>query len=90
MEREKLWLYESRGCPYCIRVRRFLDEIGATVESCDTSMNRDNLLELVRATGRRTVPCLKIESADGEVRWMHESASIIEYMKEHFRTDTAH
>ena len=80
---EKLWLYESRGCPFCIRVRRFLDGIGETVEFRDT-MNREHLLELVQATGRQMVPCLKIEESDGSIRWLHESADIVVYLQDHF------
>jgi len=85
MDREKLSLYESGRYPYCIRVRRFIEEIGATVEERNTMRNRDDFMELVQATGRSTVPCLKIESADGNVRWLHESAHIIEYLRDHFQ-----
>ena len=86
MEPDKLSLYESRGCPYCIRVRRFLEGIGESVESRDTMMSRDCLMEMVRATGSQMVPCLKIEAADGNVRWLHESADIIDYLRDHFQT----
>jgi glutathione S-transferase len=88
MQRENLWLHDSTRCPYCVRVRRFLDEIGETVELKDTMMDRENLLELVRATGRQTVPCLKIEAEDGSIRWLHESADIIEYLRGHFEGAT--
>jgi glutathione S-transferase len=30
------------------------------------------------------VPCLRIEGGDGDVRWMPESADIIDYLKDHF------
>jgi hypothetical protein len=49
-------------------------------------MSRDCLMEMVRATGRQMVPCLKIEAADGNVRWLHESADIIDYLRDHFQT----
>jgi glutathione S-transferase len=38
----------------------------------------------VKATGRQTVPCLRIERADGSVEWMHESEDINAYLKERF------
>jgi hypothetical protein len=30
------------------------------------------------------VPCLRIEEPEGEVRWMHESVDIIDYLRDHF------
>ena len=83
-EQNKLWLYGSDRCPYCNHVQRFLGDIGESVELRDTGTNRDNLMELVRATGRQTVPCLKIEEPEGDVRWLHESVDIIEFLKDHF------
>jgi glutathione S-transferase len=83
-EREKLSLYEFSSCPYCARVRRFLAELGESVESRDVAGDRSHLLELIRATGSQTVPCLRIEEPEGEVRWMHESVDIIDYLRDHF------
>jgi glutathione S-transferase len=37
---------------------------------------------LIAATGRASVPVLQITRADGEVRWLGESAKIIEYLEE--------
>jgi len=84
MQREKLSLYEYGGCPYCARVRRFLSELGETVELRDTMMERDNLLDLVAATGRQTVPCLRIERPDESVEWLHESKDIIDFLRDYF------
>ncbi len=80
----ELSLYEYSNCPFCTRVRDFLAGLGETVESRDVSANQDHLEELERATGSRTVPCLRIRGADGSVQWMHESADIIRYLKGHF------
>jgi glutaredoxin len=85
MGTQKLWLYESSGCPYCMRVRRFLADIGETVELRDTMSNHDYLLEVIAATGRRTVPCLKIEESAGNFRWIHESSDIIDFLGSHFK-----
>jgi hypothetical protein len=30
------------------------------------------------------VPCLRIEEAPGKVRWMHESADIIAFLRQEF------
>ena len=50
----------------------------------DVSANPSHLLELVGATGSQMVPCLRIDSSEGEVHWMHESADIIKYLQHHF------
>lgn len=81
---QKLALYEYSTCPFCRRVRNFLASLGKTVESRDISQNREYFEELVAATGRGTVPCLRIENADGSVRWLPESADIIAYLNDHF------
>ncbi|MFT5442072.1 MAG: glutaredoxin 2 [Myxococcota bacterium] len=80
----QLSLYEYSSCPFCARVRRFLDDLGESVESRDITAERSRLEELVNATGRQMVPCLRIEKSDGEDVWMPESADIIDYLREHF------
>ena len=80
-----LSLYEYASCPFCARVRRFLNDLGESVESRDVSTDRAHLEELVTSTGRQMVPCLRIENADGAVEWMPESADIIEYLRGHFQ-----
>lgn len=84
LERPSLSLYEYSSCPYCARVRNFLAGLGETVESRDVSADRARLLELLNATGSQMVPCLRIESPEGEAKWVHESADIIEYLRDHF------
>ncbi|MFB0976703.1 MAG: glutathione S-transferase N-terminal domain-containing protein [Myxococcota bacterium] len=81
---QKLSLYEFSSCPFCRRVRSFLSSLDQDVESRDVSQSREHLQDLVNATGSQMVPCLRIEGGDGEVVWMHESAHIIDYLKDHF------
>ncbi len=83
-DESELSLYEYSGCPFCARVRSFLAGLGESIESRDVSTNRVHLEELERATGSRTVPCLRIEGPDGSAQWMHESADIIQYLKDYF------
>jgi glutathione S-transferase len=82
-----LVLYHTRGCPYCVRVRQFLDQAGRSVELRDLLGNPDRFVELIAATGRRTVPCLRIETAPDEFEWLHESADIIDYLAARFAED---
>lgn len=71
-------LYFRRSCPYCVKVLRFMESNGITMEMKDTtqSANRD---ELVRIGGKAQVPCLSIEG-----RAMYESMDIIAYLKQKF------
>ncbi len=89
MQAPKLWLYDSSGCPYCARVRGYLSEIGETVELRDVLTSNEHMSELIEATGSRMVPCLRIEGSDEGVRWLHESADIIDYLRNHFSGESA-
>ena len=77
----KLALYHYLACPFCAIVRRAIDRLGLDVEFRDIHERSPRLRELVDATGRRTVPCLRIETPDGDARWMHESRDIIDYLR---------
>ena len=79
-----LSLYQTSTCPYCRRVRDAMKRLDLDVEARDINENPSRRDELVKATGRHTVPCLRIEGENGAVRWMHESADIITYLEERF------
>ncbi len=76
---ESLVLYQYRSCPFCARVRRFLDQRGLELPERDILRDPAAFRELLAGGGRSTVPCLRIESAAG-TRWMYESADIIDYL----------
>jgi glutaredoxin 2 len=84
---EGLSLYQFDSCPFCLRVRHVAERLGIELELRDTLMDSDNAREVIEATGRRTVPVLRVEQPDGEVRWLPESADIIAYLQEHFGGD---
>ncbi len=77
----KLCLYHFFGCPFCQLVRRAIDKLDLEIENRDILESSERRRELVEATGRRTVPCLRIESGDGQVQWVHESRDIIDYLQ---------
>ena len=58
-----------------------MDELGLDIELRDTRSEPGYSRELADALGRTTVPVLRIETAEGEVRWMPESADIVEYLR---------
>ena len=79
---ENYTLYQYESCPFCYRVRLFLDEAGITLPLKDTMMYQGAVVELIRGGGSPTVPCLRIEDSSGDVRWLYESLDIIKFLKE--------
>jgi glutathione S-transferase len=79
-----LSLYQTAYCPYCERVRAAIRRLELDIEVRDIDAKSAWHSELVEATGRQTVPCLRIHRADGEDEWLHESAAIIGYLEERF------
>ena len=79
-----LSLYQTDWCPFCVRVRSAMSQLGVEVELRDIGEEREHLRALVDATGREMVPCLRIDSESGDAEWMHESAHIIAYLQERF------
>lgn len=84
MKTQGLSLYQTTFCPFCIRVRRALEQIGIELEIRDVMDNPDYRRELVEGTGRQTVPVLRIDEPTGETHWMPESLDIIRYLQERF------
>ena len=78
----RLILYETPWCPFCIRVRHVIRELGVQVESRDVRQPEARA-ELVRARGRGTVPVLRIVRP-GRDEWMPESADIVSYLRREF------
>ena len=78
-----LSLYHFETCPFCHRVRRAAQRLGAKLELRDIFADDTHLQTLTQATGRRTVPVLRIEDG-ANVQWMPESADIIAYLEERF------
>ncbi len=71
-----LALYHYIGCPYCARVRSFLDQTSIRVTMKDIHANPAFRDELVKIGGRAQVPCLVV---DGKA--LYESADIIDWFK---------
>lgn len=62
-------------------VRLALWWLGLKVPLRDVMFHSEHNAELVAGGGKGQVPCLRIENAGGEVRWMYESIDIISYLK---------
>lgn len=76
---ESYQLFKTDLCGFCYRVRGFMEEHGVDVPLRDVNSDAEAFRELLQATGRTTVPCLRIERGD-EVQWMFESMDIIRYL----------
>jgi len=80
----RLSLYQYAACPFCVKVRRGLKRLNLQIELRDTARNARWREELLREGGKSTVPCLRIEAADGAVSWMYESSDILAYLERRF------
>lgn len=49
-------VYSTRICPYCVMAKRLLTSKGVAYEDIMVDGNDDLRAELIRRTGRRTVP----------------------------------
>ncbi len=81
-----LSLYHTPFCPYCQSVCSTARRLGLDLELRDINESFERRKELVTATGRQSVPCLRIEREDGSIEWMHESEDIAAYLEERFGT----
>ena len=85
---ESYTLYQYDTCPFCHRVRHFLQSVGLEMPMKDILNDREAFLELIQGGGRQTVPCLRIKNADG-VAWLYESRDIIDYLSQRLGTPPA-
>ena len=76
-----LALYHYVGCFFCARVRSAAESLGFEIELRDIQVESEHAQDLMEATGRTTVPVLRITESDGEILWLSESRDIIEYLE---------
>jgi len=78
----KLELYHFESCPYCAKVRKFIDQLGVKSQIQYHDIEKDGAAEqrLVKMNDDSQVPCLVI---DGKP--MLESDDIIDWLKNHFK-----
>lgn len=76
----KLSLYHRSFCMFCSRVINAIKGLDIDIDGKNIWQDMDALRELELATGRATVPVLRIEAAGGEVTWMPESNDIVRYL----------
>jgi len=80
---KSLTLYQFEACPFCVKVRRQMKRLSLNIKLVDAKQEA-NRNELISQGGSQKVPCLRIESANGDVEWMYESSIINSYLTERF------
>lgn len=80
MQKQKLDLYYFDSCPFCTRVLKTIKKLSLEIGMCNT-LEGDYRKDLKQYGGSTQVPCLKIEKK-GKIRWLYESADIIDYLEE--------
>ncbi|MFT4511513.1 MAG: glutaredoxin [Planctomycetota bacterium] len=75
-----LALYYGPTCPFCIKVIDHIEANNLVVELRNKESHPEYGKELIAATGKGMVPCLRITS-DSEDTWLHESSDIVAYLK---------
>ncbi|MFB6154834.1 MAG: glutathione S-transferase N-terminal domain-containing protein [Haloferacaceae archaeon] len=73
-------LYELQGCPFCIRVKRKLEDLGLDYESHYVPAPHGQRTEVRELSGQTGVPV--IVDPDHDVHGMYESADIVDYLEE--------
>lgn len=79
---QNISLYQLPSCPFCVKVRRTMKREGLNIELRNINQKNDYLEELIREGGKRTVPCLRIEKANGQVQWLYESSDVIAHLQQ--------
>ncbi|WP_300708617.1 glutaredoxin [Limnohabitans sp.] len=86
---QSLALYQFSTCPFCIKVRQEMRRLSLPIEKRDAQHHTANRDALLQGTGATQVPCLRITEADGQTRWLKDSAAIVAYLRERFAAPAA-
>lgn len=63
---KKIVIYTKDYCPYCVRAKGLLDELGAKYEEIDITQTPETMESLVKKSGMMTVPQIFVEDDGGE------------------------
>ena len=78
--KNNLVLYYMAACPFCIRVRDYLEENNINLPLKDIIGDERNREELIKIGGKKQVPCLIINDEA-----LYESRDIIEWFEKNKR-----
>ena len=80
---KSLVIYQLVACPFCVKVRREVKRLGLNITFKNVE-EPTNQAELMAGGKQDQVPCLRITSSDGSVKWMYESGDINAYLAQNF------
>ena len=75
----KLTLYQFDMCPFCVKVKNYMDQNSIQIPMKDILTDSQAKLELLEIGGKTQVPCLVI---DGKA--LYESDDIINWLKQNY------
>lgn len=78
---KSLSLYHYPSCPFCAVTRQAMSGTELDIELRDIRKNPQHRSTLVQQGGKSQVPCLRIETTEGKVQWLYESADIIRFIQ---------
>lgn len=87
IDARRLALFTRDGCAYSARVWSACRDLDIELQPLDITQSTQHAEELQQATGRLTVPVLRITPADGEhdePRYLPESGDIVAFLYERF------
>lgn len=58
---KKVKVYSTSSCPYCVRLKRFLNDNNIAFENIDVSSDPLGQTEMVRVSGQMAVPVIDID-----------------------------
>ncbi|WP_408955065.1 glutathione S-transferase N-terminal domain-containing protein [Natroniella sp. ANB-PHB2] len=73
-------LYQFESCPYCVKVRRKLNQLDLEYEKIEVPRERSKRTKIKELSGQIKVPV--IEDSDGTV--VNDSVKIIEYLEKKY------
>ncbi|MHC3439135.1 glutaredoxin family protein [Natrialbaceae archaeon A-gly3] len=76
----ELTLYELPGCPFCIKVRRKLEELDLEYDVIEVPQSHASRTEVQEISGQTGVPVI-VDEEHG-VEGMPESSDIVAYLEE--------
>lgn len=81
----ELELYQKEGCPYCVKVRQKLSDLGISYTAHNPRQNQETMDELLELGGKDQVPFLVVRNADGDVvESMYESDDIVDWLNQQY------
>lgn len=59
-KQNKVIVYSTQSCPYCVMVKDYLRNKGIAFEDVDVGANREKAMEMIQKSGQMGVPVIDI------------------------------